>query len=155
MMRREWDLKRNCAIAPRQLALFYAGMCITSLLVASVCTLRGAWFVLLFAILEMLAVGVAFLAYARHATDREHIAMQDHCLLVELIQAEHIRQYRLALRSIRIVVKSSRRELICLEADGVRVEVGRFLTEWKRREFVRELQLELKQELQHESASGS
>ena len=126
-------------------------MCGTSFLVAAVCVLRGAWFVLLFAALEMLAVGMAFLVYARHATDREHIAMQDDCLLVELIQAQKVRQYRLALRSIQIRGKSSRRELICLEADGVRVEVGRFLTEWKRREFVREL----RQELQHESASGS
>jgi len=151
MMRREWDLKRNCSIAPRQLASFYAGMCATSLLVAVVCTLRGAWFVLVFAALEMLAVGIAFLIYARHATDREHIAMQDDCLLVELIQAQEIRQYKLELRSIRILWQASRRELIGLEAEGVRVEVGRFLTEWRRREFVREL----KQELQHEGVSGS
>ena len=150
MMRREWDLKRNCSIAPRQLANFYAGMCVTSLLVAAVCTLRGAWFVLLFATLEMLAVGIAFLIYARHASDREHIAMQDDCLLVELIQAQEIRQYKLELRSIRILGQASRGELIGLEAEGVRVEVGRFLTEWRRREFMREL----KQELQHKCVSG-
>ncbi|QRX83776.1 DUF2244 domain-containing protein [Glaciimonas sp. PAMC28666] len=139
MMRREWDLKRNCAIAPRQLAGFYVSMCFTSFLVAAVWTVRGAWFVLVFATFEMLAVGFAFLAYARHATDREHITLQDDWLVVELIEAEEVRQYRLALRSIRILGKSSRRELICLEADGVRVEVGRFLTEWRRREFVQEL----------------
>ena len=154
MIRREWNLKRNCAIAPRQLASFYASMCVTSLLVATVWTVRGAWIVLVFAMLEMLAVGLAFLAYARHATDREHITMQDDCLVVEVIQAQEVRQYRLALRSIRIVGKSSRRELICLEADGVRVEVGRFLTEWRRREFVRELQRELQQNLEHKGASG-
>ena len=151
MMRREWDLKRNCSIAPRQLAIFYAGMCVTSLLVAAVCTLRGAWLVLLFATLEMLAVGIAFLMYARHATDREHIALQDDCLLVELVQAQEVRQYKLELRSIRILGQASPRELIGLEAQGVRVEVGRFLTEWKRREFVREL----KQELRHAGVSGS
>ncbi|KAF4000024.1 DUF2244 domain-containing protein [Glaciimonas immobilis] len=151
MDRREWDLKRNCAIAPRQLAHFYAGLCATSFLVAAVWTLRGAWFVMVFAVLEMLAVGIALLVYARHATDRERVIMQDDCLLVELIQAQDIRQYRLALRSIRIVGQSSRRHLIGLESDGVRVDVGRFLTEWRRREFVRELRLAL----QHKGVSGS
>ncbi|GAC1326673.1 MAG: DUF2244 domain-containing protein [Collimonas sp.] len=144
MIKREWDLRRNCAIAPRQLGFFYAILCATSLAVAIGFTLRGAWFVLLFAVLEMSAVAIAFLIYARHATDREHIAMLDDYLLVEVIQAQEIRQFKLDLRSIRIAVQETNKGLIGIEALGTRVEVGQFLTEWKRREFV----LELRQELQ-------
>ncbi|AMP12859.1 hypothetical protein CPter291_0573 [Collimonas pratensis] len=119
--------------------------------VAIAFTLRGAWFVLLFAVLEMSAVAVAFLIYARHATDREHIAMLDDYLLVELIQAQEIRQFKLDLRSIRIAVQETSKGFIGLEALGTRVEVGQFLTEWKRREFVREL----KQEIQRRSLPGA
>jgi uncharacterized membrane protein len=150
MIKREWDFRRNCAIAPRQLGGFYAILCATSFAVAIGFTLRGAWFVLLFAAVEMSAVAVAFLIYARHATDREHIAMLDDYLLVELVQAQEIRQFKLDLRAIRIAVQETRRGLIGLEALGIRVEVGRFLTEWKRREFVREL----RQELRREPVSG-
>ncbi|HWW99897.1 DUF2244 domain-containing protein [Collimonas sp.] len=151
MIKREWDLRRNCAIAPRQLGFFYVILCATSMAVAIAFTLRGAWFVLLFAVLEMSAVAVAFLIYARHATDREHIAMLDDYLLVELIQAQEIRQFKLDLRSIRIAVQEKSKGLIGLEALGTRVEVGQFLTEWKRREFVREL----KQEIQRRSLPGA
>lgn len=150
MIKREWDLRRNCAIAPRQLGFFYAILCATSLAVAIGFTLRGAWVVLLFAVLEMSAVAIAFLIYARHATDREHIAMLDDYLLVELIQAQEIRQFKLDLRSVRIAVQETNKGLIGIEALGTRIEVGQFLTEWKRREFV----LELRQELQRNRVSG-
>jgi uncharacterized membrane protein len=150
MIKREWNLRRNCAIAPRQLGFFYAILCATSFAVAIGFTLRGAWFVLLFAVLEMSAVAIAFLIYARHATDREHIAMLDDYLLVELIQAQEVRQFKLDLRSIRIAVQETNKGLINIEALGTRVEVGQFLTEWKRREFV----LELRQELQRDQVSN-
>jgi uncharacterized membrane protein len=146
MVSREWILRRNCSITPRQLMMVYAALCTTSLLVAIVFALRGAWYILGFAILEMLAVGIAFFLYARHATDREHIALADDCLLVELIQVEHVRQFRLDPRRTRVEPPESARDLIGLEARGTRVEVGRFLTEWKRRELARELQSALASE---------
>jgi uncharacterized membrane protein len=139
MAKREWVLGRNCSISPRQLALAYAALCAMSFSVATYFTFRGAWYILGFAILEMSGVGAAFFLYARHASDREHIALIDDCLLVELIQTERVRQYRLDPRWTRVEPPESRDGLIGLEANGVRVEVGRFLTELKRREFAREL----------------
>jgi uncharacterized membrane protein len=139
MAEREWVLRRNCSISPRQLALVYAALCTLSFTVAGYFTLRGAWYILVFAILEMSAVGAAFYLYARHAVDREHIALSDGCLLVELIRKERVKQFRLDPRWTRVESPVSRDELIGLEADGMRVEVGRFLTEWKRREFAQEL----------------
>lgn len=139
MARQEWVLSRNCSITPRQLALVYAALCGTSFSVAAYFTLHGAWYILGFAILEMAAVGVAFFLYARHAADREHIALIDDYLLVELIQKERVRQFRFDPRWTRVESPVSRNELIGLEANGMRVEVGRFLTEYKRREFAREL----------------
>ncbi len=44
-----------------------------SLLVASLLVWAGAWLVLPFTGIELLAVGVAFVVYARHAVDYERI----------------------------------------------------------------------------------
>lgn len=139
MATHEWTLKRNCSMSPRQLALFYSVLCSTSLLVAALFAVHGAWYILGFASLEMLAMGLAFFVYARHASDREHIALLDGCLLVELIQVERVRQFRLDPRRTRVEPPAPGRELIGLEANGTKVEIGRFLTEWKRREFAWEL----------------
>jgi uncharacterized membrane protein len=126
-------------MSPRQLALAYAALCAASFTIATVFTLRGAWYILCYAVLEMSAVGAAFFVYARHAADREHIALIDDQLVIELIQKEQVREFRLDPRFTRVEPPESRDGLIALEARGTRVEVGRFLTELKRREFAREL----------------
>lgn len=143
MASREWILRRNCSISPRQLITVYTALCITSLSIAMVFALHGAWYILGFAILEMLAVGIAFFLYARHANDRERIELADDCLLVELIQSERIRRFRLDPRTTRVASPESRHALVALEARDCKVEVGRFLTEWKRRQLALELQSEL------------
>lgn len=144
MTKRDWVFKRNCSLTPRQLAKAYAALSLGSLSVATYFTIQGAWYIFGFSILELLAVGLAFLHYARHATDREHIALTDDCLLVELVQAERAQQYKLNVRCARIALPASHRDLIGLEARGVKVEVGRFLTERRRREFAQELKNELR-----------
>src|SRR5690606_17313129 len=72
-----WFLKRNCSITPSQLGWLYASLCVVSLAIGFGFWVRGARLVLPFAWLELAAVGVAFLFYARHATDGERIALQE------------------------------------------------------------------------------
>lgn len=143
MATREWILKKNCSISPRQLAKAYLALCGASFLVASYFILQGAWPVLIFALLEMMAVAAAFLYFGRHATDRECIALSDEALIVELVQAEKTQQFRMDPYRTRVALPALRHGLIGLEGSGSRVEVGRFLTERKRREFARELNQEL------------
>ncbi len=88
-------------------------------------TLCGAWFVLLFTVVEMSAVAVASLTYTRHTTDREHIVKLDDYLLVELMQAQKVRRFRIDLRSIRIAARDNSKGLVRLEALGTRIDVGR------------------------------
>lgn len=145
MLRQEWMLKRNCSIAPHQLGQVFAILCVVSLTVALIFTLRGAWYVLIFSVLELSAVGFAFLIYARHATDREYIALVEDCLLVEFVYAGKTSRYRLDLRHACVRPAEPRHpgKLVRLESSGIRVEVGRYLTEWKRREFAQELECAL------------
>jgi uncharacterized membrane protein len=107
--------------------------------IATFFTVRGAWHILGFAVLEMSAVGIAFLHFARHATDSEHLELTDRLLVVTLIQRGKERCFYLELHSVRLELPRSRDGLICLEDGTAKVEIGRFLSHSKRREFAAEL----------------
>ena len=78
-----WHLRRNCSVTPRQLALLYAGLSAVSLTIGVGFWMMGATLVLGFAGLELVAVGAAFLIYARHAADGETVSLQGERLIVE------------------------------------------------------------------------
>lgn len=139
-MKREWFLKRNCSLSPRQLGLAYAVLCAGAFGIALLFALAGIWIVLAFALVEMAAVAAALLHYARHALDYERIALADGCLLVERVQAGQARQVRLDARWARVAAPGERRRaLIELSSRGVRVEVGSFVSESIRRQVAQEL----------------
>ncbi len=148
MPAREWLMKRNCSLTPCQLAMAFAVPCVASLLVSAWFALHGAWYVLAFAMLEILALVMAFIQHARHATDHEHIALAADSLLVEQIQAGHLVQIHLDPHWTRVAPPGPSHDLISLEANGVRVEVGRFVT----KEIRRQVAAELRQELQRGSS---
>lgn len=145
-MTREWTLQRNCAMTPRQVALAYAVLCTGSLTVSlAVLLLHGIWVVLAFSLLELALVGLALLVYARHATDHEHIALTDACLLVERFEADRRELAHLDPLWARVSLDEARRRtLIRLESRGVQVEVGRFVSEARRRQVERELRQALR-----------
>ncbi len=141
-----WQLKRNCSLAPLQLGYAYAVLCGMSLFVAApFAVLHGAWQVLVFAFAELGAAGIAFLHYARHATDREQVTLTDDWLLVERELGMHKELLRLDSRRARVMADGNGRDLVRIEADGVKVQVGRFVTEAKRRRFAEELRGALRQ----------
>jgi uncharacterized membrane protein len=146
MMQREWTLQRNCSLSPRQVALAYAVLCSFSLTVSlALFVLHGIWVVLAFSLLELALVGLALIVYARHALDREHILLADTFLVVERVQADRREQARLDPLWTRVLAPDERRRaLIRLESRGVKVEVGRFVTEGRRRQVERELRQALR-----------
>lgn len=154
MCRHEWHLKRNCSLSPRQLAMAYAVLFALSFAVALAFVLLGAWHVFAYAVLEMAAVALAFLHYARHATDHEHIALMDDCLLVERVSAGETQQVRLDPCWTRIALPRHAQELISLEARGIKVQVGCFVTEARRKQFAQELREELRSVLSSSFSTG-
>jgi uncharacterized membrane protein len=136
---REWIIRRNCSITPRQLMMVYAVLCSVSLSIATFFTLRGAWYVLGFAVLEMTAVGTAFLHFGRHATDSERLELTKRHLTITLAQAGKERSFHLDPHSTRITSPQSRDELICLDDGLAKVKIGRFLNHARRKEFAEEL----------------
>jgi uncharacterized membrane protein len=144
-MKREWLLKRNCSLSPRQLACAYAVLCSAALGIALIFILQGIWFVFAFALLELAGIACALLHYARHALDHEHIALTERWLLVERVQAGQHEEVRLDPNWTRISLPDNRRRaLIEIESCGIKVEVGSFVTEATRRQVALELRRELR-----------
>ena len=56
-----WVLRRNCSLTPGQLLAIFCSLAGLSLAFAAFWTSQGAWVVLPFAVVECLALGVAFL----------------------------------------------------------------------------------------------
>jgi uncharacterized membrane protein len=143
-MNREWLLKRNCSMSPRQVALAYGSLCGCVVLFSLLFALQGLWIVLAFAALETAGVALALLQYARHATDHEHIALNDGCLLIERVRAGSVQRVRLDPCWTRIAGPTGQCDLIRLESRGVKVEIGCFVSEEVRRQVARELRRELR-----------
>lgn len=123
----EWLLKRNCSITPAQLLAAYGGLCVLSLGVAAIFWVFGARLVMPFTWCELLAVGVALLVFARHAGDRERIALADGRLVVERMDGGRVERMEFAQAGVRVVPKVDGRSLVGLCGRDGRIAVGRFL----------------------------
>jgi uncharacterized membrane protein len=143
-MHREWLLKRNCSLSPKQAGKAYGMLCAFVLTIGLAFATRGVWFVFVFALIEIFALAAALLHYTRHATDREHIALSEGCLLIERIEGGEMKQIRLDPYWTKIALPDRRRTLILLESRGVKIEVGAFVSQEEREKVAQELRRELR-----------
>lgn len=141
--RQEWLSRQNCSLTPRQLAVIFGSLAAVSLLISGAFAASGMWLVLPFAVVEVLALGVAFLVHARHASDYERIVLSPECLRVETTRAFRTRHEQCTPAWIRVEYHGRRRELIGLVTSGRRIEVGRFVPETDRRVLANELRTQL------------
>ena len=139
-----WFLKRNCSVTPVQLGWMYASLCTVSLGIGSLFWWQGAKLVMPFAWLELVAVGVAFLAYARHATDGERIVLQGTSLVVERETAGRLERTEFRREWVRVEPKVGDRSLIELSAQGRSMEVGRFVRPELRPALASEIRMALR-----------
>jgi uncharacterized membrane protein len=139
-----WFLGRNCSVTPAQLGWLYASLCVVSLGIGAFFWFLGAVLVLPFTWVELMAVGAAFLAYARHAADREHILLQGSRLVVELESAGRLERAEFNRDWVRIEPAADDRSLIEVSAQGRRMIVGRFVRPELRPALARELRQALR-----------
>lgn len=149
----QWQLKPNCSVTPAQLVQFYASLCVVSLGISAFFWLQGALMVLPFAALELLAVGVALLVYARHARDGEKIFLQGTQLVIELQTAGRTERAEFFRDWVRVEPKSGDGSLIEVSGQGRTVVVGRFLRPELRPALAREIRLALRGWLAQEAES--
>ena len=122
-----WFLQRNCSVTPVQLAWLYVSLCVVSLGIGTVFWWQGATLVLPFAWLELVAVGVAFVVYARHAADGETISIQGRQLVVELESAGRLERAEFDRDWVRVEPSAADRSLIEVSGRGRSVTVGRYV----------------------------
>ena len=139
-----WQLRRNCSVTPAQLGWLYLSLCGLSLGIGLFFWLQGAVLVLAFAGLELTLVGLAFLAYARHATDGEWISLQGASLVVECESAGRRERTEFARQWVRVEPKSGDHSLIELSGQGRSIEVGRFVRPELRQVLAREIRRALR-----------
>ena len=133
-------LKRNCSIAPGALACVFAAIAVAVLGIGIGFAIAGAWLILPFAGLEVVALGAAFVLQARHATDYERIELAAGRLSVEVGEAERVAKYEIDARGARIEMQGPH---VVLRAAGEAVEIGRHLGEEARVRFATELKKRL------------
>jgi uncharacterized membrane protein len=142
---KDWLLRRNCSVTPRQFVAFYLAISVVTLGLAVTVALTGAWVVLVFSVFEVLVVGVAFVVYARHAVDYERIRVQPHRLSIETCSAQQVTQHELNPRWVRVETGQQlggwgrKPEPITLHVSGKTIEIGQHLALERRAQFAAEL----------------
>jgi uncharacterized membrane protein len=104
----------------------------------------GATLIAPFALVELAAVGVALLVYARHATDGERLVLQGNELLVERSHAGKVSRALFSRESVRVEPHVDDRSLIELSGHGRKVRVGRHVRPELRSHLARELRAALR-----------
>jgi len=139
-----WFLKRNCSVTRGQLGWLYASLCVVSLGIGAGFWMHGAPLVLPFAWVEITAVGIAFLLYARHATDGEKIGLEEGRLIVELENGGHYERTEFLPHQVRVEPQASDRSLIEVSGQGRTVKVGRYVRPELRAALAREIRMALR-----------
>mgnify|MGYP000325955707 CR=1 FL=1 len=122
-------------MAPQQLFGLFGGLCVLSMSIAGFFWAQGAKLVMPFAWLEMVAVGVALLIYARHAADEELIALSRGSLMVRHTSGNSIETVEFVPEWVIVEPVTGGKSLIELSGQGQRIEVGRFVRPELRQQF--------------------
>lgn len=138
-----WLLRRNCSVTPRQWMAMYLLRCGVSLVVAGFFWSQGATLVLPFAVVESVAMGLAFVVHARHVTDRERISFSRDRLVIEQESAGCVRRCEFARHAVRVEPPFGCDQLIEVRGNGQRVRIGRFLRADLRPVLAREIRIAL------------
>jgi uncharacterized membrane protein len=140
----QWVLRRNCSITPRQVMGVYGSLCGLSLAVGLGFWWHGATYVLAFAGVELLMVGLALGVYARHAADRDTVTLAERELEVERHSGRQVE--RAAFRAEWVCVEPAQAQgsLVELAGQGRRMLIGRFLRPELRAALAQELRQALR-----------
>ena len=140
----QWLLRRNCSVTPSQLLGLFVSLSVVSLGIATFFWFQGATLIMPFAWAELLAVGAAFLVYARHARDGEKISLEGGQLVVELETAGRLQRAEFNREWVRVEPKDGDGSLIEVSGQGRSIRVGRHLRPELRPALAREIRFALR-----------
>jgi uncharacterized membrane protein len=137
-------LKRNCSISPSGLLWVFGLIAVVTLGIAAAFAAAGAWMILPFAGIEIVALGIAFALNGRHAGDYERIQLGEDSLRVEVCESDSVRyhEFNKARASVRVAGEGHSMRVL-LGVPGRSLEVGRHLQAQARLELAGELKRRL------------
>ena len=127
MSAKHWQMRRNCALTPKQLLKFYIALVCLSLIVATGFLLAGVWVIPIFTALELSAVTIGFLIYCRHALDCETIEIEGKRLLVKKFIGYKETLYEFNTQWVKIEQPLESSKTFHLSQSSLRVELGQFI----------------------------
>ncbi len=134
-----WSLHRNCALSPGQFGFVYLALCTVSLGIALAFWSQGVPLVAPFAVLELSAVGIAFLMYARHATDAERIVLDGTQLTVDVEHGGRLARTTFRREWVQVQPPAAFNALIEVASNGRVVRIGRHVRPELRSAVAREI----------------
>lgn len=127
MSMRRWQMRRNCALTPKQLLQFYIALVCLSLTVATGFLLAGIWVIPIFTALELSAVTIGFLIYCRHALDCETIEIEGNRLIVKKFISYKEAIYEFNTQWVKIELPLEDSKVFLISQSNLRVEIGQFI----------------------------
>jgi uncharacterized membrane protein len=141
--RRRFLIRPNCSLPWRDVVRFYLGMLMVCFSIAIAFALKGAWLILPFAGLEMLALGIALYVVARRATSWQEISINDDRIRVVDYDSRHEEERSFQRAWAQVVhegaVIKGHPSRLSIRSHGRCVEVGRYLNEDEKRYLAQEL----------------
>lgn len=122
-----WQMRRNCALTPKQLLRFYIALVCLSFVVAMGFLMAGVWVIPIFTIVEIAAVTTGFLIYCRHALDSETIVIDGKRLIIKKFigYQEKVYEFNTQWAKIETPLEDAKTFFIC--QSNLRVEIGQFI----------------------------
>ncbi len=138
--RKEWLLKKNCTLSPKQFGSAISFVGGLSLIISVVWAFKGVWVILPFAFLECVGLLLAFLVYSRHATDFERVILTKSELFVEREIGGFNKKTKIPRSWISArFERNERGGLIFFRSGRVELNVGQFVSIKKRELFFDEI----------------
>lgn len=130
--------RRHCSSLDwRLLRLVFGSLAVFSVLVAAVFAAAGAWLIIPFAGVEIVALGIAAWWSLRRAGDFERLAFDGDRILVEIREQGLSRQFEFNCCWAQLVTGDA--GTVALRSHGREIVIGRFCGEGSRQVLAREL----------------
>jgi uncharacterized membrane protein len=139
MSTKHWQMRRNCALTPKQLLQFYIILVCLSLIVASGFLLAGVWMIPIFTAIELAAVTMGFLIYCRHALDCETIEINGKHLLVKKFIGYRETLYEFNAQWAKIEPPIEGSKIFYISQSSLRVELGQFIRHEQQLALIRQV----------------
>jgi len=124
---KRWQMRRNCALTPKQLLKFYIVLVCLSVTVGAGFLIAGVWVIPIFTVIELCAVTLGFLIYCRHALDSETIEIDGKRLSVKKFIGYKERVYEFNTQWAKIELPVEGSKIFHISQSHQRVELGQFL----------------------------